>query len=147
MIRDVDDGKVRLAHHTVQQYLISPQASVSSTGFEDVTHRAHFWPELQKLRLDSKSAEVTAGRLCVSYLCFSDFGTAVSCRNDEKKIDLATAFEDRGLISIPAAINLGKHLHSIPYKFFGGQNKFKMPDVDYSKYLNVKPTTISRIQK
>lgn len=90
------------------------------------------------LRCDPRSAEVMAGRLCVTYLCFSDFKTAVSRRTEDQKVDLTTAFKERGPISIPAALGLRKDLHSIPYKFFGGQGKFKMPDIDYSKYLNIK---------
>lgn len=138
VIRDADDGKVRLAHHTVQQYLASPQENILATGLENVTPGAHFWPELQKLRCDFRSAEVMAGRVCVTYLCFSDFGTAVSRRDENKKPDLATAFKDYGPILIPAALGLGRHLHSIPYKFFGSQGKFKVPDIDFTKYLNVK---------
>lgn len=42
VIRDTDDGKVRLAHHTVQQYLVSPQESDSATGFGTINAGAHF---------------------------------------------------------------------------------------------------------
>lgn len=132
VIRDAVSETVRLAHHTVQQYLVSPP------GHEEVTLGAH-WPELSKFRRNSDPAEVMAGSFCVTYLCFSDFETAVSCINDYKKFNLATAFKNRGPISIPAALGLGTNLDSLTYKFFGSQNSFKMPDIDYSKYLNVTP--------
>ena len=141
VVRDTEDGTVCLAHHTVQQYLVSPQERQPATsyeGFEEFTARVHFWPELYKFRCDNTAAEVLAGKLCVTYLCFSDFGTAVSRRQDDKKLNLTTAFRDRGPLSIPAVLGLGKHLHSLPYRFFGAQNTFKMPDIDYSKYLNIK---------
>ena len=136
VIRDADNGNVRLAHHTVQQYLVSPQESVLATELEEVKLGAHFWPELDKLRCDPRSAEGMAGRVCVTYLCFSDFGTAVS-RIDDRKIDVTAAFKGRGPISIPTALGLGKSLNGLPYKFFGSQNNFKMPVIDYSKYLNL----------
>ena len=132
VLRDAVSETVRLAHHTVQQYLVSPPS------YEEVTLGAH-WPELSQFRRNSDRAEEMAGSFCVTYLCFSDFETAVSCINDDYKFNLATAFKDRGPISIPAALGLGKKLHSLPYKFFGSQNNFKMPDIDYSKYLNVTP--------
>ena len=132
VVRDAVSETVRLAHHTVQQYLVSPPS------YEEVTLGAH-WPELSQFRRNSGRAEEMAGSFCVTYLCFSDFETAVSCINDDYKFNLATAFNGRGPISIPAALGLGKKLHSLPYKFFGSRNNFKMPDIDYSKYLNVTP--------
>ena len=142
VVRDIENGIVRLAHHTVQQYLVSSQEIIPYPFIEEseeFTARVDFWPELYKLRCDAKRAEAIAGRLCATYLCFSDFGTAVSRIQDDKKIDLTAAFKDRGFVSIPGALGLGKHLHSLPYKLFGGHKKFKMPDIDYSKYLNLKP--------
>ena len=145
VVRDTEYDNVRLAHHTVQQYLISTQGKLPDTGsggFEESTAptaKVHFWPELYKFRCDPESAEVLAGTLCITYLCFSDFSTAVSRIRDDRKIDLAAAFKDRGPVSIPAALGLGKRFGSLPYMFFGSRNMFKMPDIDYSKYLDVGP--------
>ena len=129
VVRDSDDGQVRQAHHTVKQYLVTPQESARGTSS---TPGAHIWPELQNLRCDPGSAERMAGRLCIIYLSFSDFETNVGFK---KRIDLTAAFKDRGPVSIPTALGLGKYLHKIPYKFFGSEKHFKMPDIDYSKYL------------
>ena len=145
VVRDTENNNVRLAHHTVQQYLVSDQGQLPNTGSEGFKEstapavRGHFWPELYKFRRDPKRAEVLAGTLCITYLCFSDFSTAVSRIRDDRKIDLAAAFNDRGPVSIPAALGLGKHFGSLPYIFFGSRNNFKMPDIDYSKYFNVSP--------
>ena len=145
VVRDTENDNVRLAHHTIQQYLVSAQGRLPDTGsegFEESTapmERVHFWPELYKFRCDPKSAEVLAGTLCMTYLCFSDFSTAVDRIRDDRKIDLAAAFKDRGPVSIPATLGLGKHFGSLPYRFFGSRNNFKMPDIDYSKYLDVGP--------
>lgn len=144
VVRDVENDVeyVRLAHHTVQQYLVAPQDMLSATtfyDFEQLTLGVQFWPELYKFRCNYKDAEILAGKLCVTYLRFSDFGTAMGRIQDDKKFDLTAAFKDRGSVSIPAALGLGKHLQKLPYNFFGSSNNFKMPDIDYSKYLNVKP--------
>ena len=145
VVRDTENDNVRLAHHTVQQYLVFAQGRLQDTGsegFEESTAATaivHFWPELHRFRCDPRSAEVLAGTLCMTYLCFSDFSTAVSRIGDDKKIDLAAAFKDRGPVSIPAALGLGKGFGSLPYKFFGSRNNFKMPDIDYSKYYHVGP--------
>lgn len=139
VVRDADNGEVRLAHHTVLQYLVSAQESALATYLEEHTPGAKYWPELDNFMCDPDSAEVMAGNFCVTYLCFSDFGTAMSCKKDQKRFDLTTAFKDRGPVSIAAALGLGKYLNQLPYKFFGSQNNFKMPEVDYSRYLYVKP--------
>ena len=145
VVRDTENDNVRLAHHTVQQYLVSAQGRLPDERWEALhgsmalTTGIRFWPELDKFRCDPNSAEVLAGALCMTYLCFSDFGTALSRIRDDRKIDLAAAFKDRGPISILAALGLGKHFGSLPYKFFGSRNDFKMPEIDFSKYLDVGP--------
>ena len=147
VVRDTEYDNVRLAHHTVQQYLVSapgrlPDTNTRLEAFQESmapTTGLSFWPELDRLRCDPNSAEVLAGTLCLTYLCFSDFSTAVSRIRDDRKIDLSAAFKDRGPFSIPAALGLGKHFGSLPYRFFGNRNNFKMPDIDYSKYLDVGP--------
>ena len=145
VVRDTENNNVRLAHHTVQQYLVSGQGNLPDTGSEGFeestapTARGHFWPELYRFRCDPKSAEVMAGSLCITYLCFSDFSTAVNRIRDNGKVDLTAAFKGRGPVSIPAALGLGKYFGSLPYMFLGSRNNFKMPDIDYSKYFNVSP--------
>ena len=132
VLRDFDNGHVRLAHHTVHQYLVSPHESVRGTNPDKPTTGAYSWPELQSFRCDHSNAERMAALLCAVYLSFSDFETSVGFK---KRVDLTAAFKDRGPVSIPAALGLGKHLHRIPYKFFGSEKHFKLPDIDYSKYL------------
>lgn len=142
VIRDTENETVRLAHHTVQQYLLTPQDKLPATasqGFGQVTEKSHHWPELYQFNSDPTVADVMAGELCATYLCFSDFGTAISRVQDDEKLNLSAAFRDHGPVTIPTALGLGKHLHSLPYRFFGAHSNFKMPDIDYSKYLNVKP--------
>ncbi len=139
VVRDTENQHVRLAHHTIRQYLTSPGESLFPADLGETTPTGHFWPELYNFMCDSKSAEVMAGKLCATYLCFSDFETALSRIQDERKLDLTAAFKDRGPISIPAALGLRNHLHTLPYKFLGSNNNFKMPDIDYSKYLKVRP--------
>lgn len=139
VVRDVESGRVHLAHHTVQQYLISPQESALAASFADSMPRAPFFAELSRFSHDPHDAERMAASLCVTYLCFSDFERAVSRKVDEKQFNVAAAFKDRGPVSIPAALGLGKYLGRLPYTFFGSRNNIKMPDIDYSKYLKVRP--------
>ena len=146
VVRDTENENVHLVHHTLQQYLSSPQVrehenlpATDFRDFEELTTRLHFWPELDRFRCDPKIAEVMAGRLCVTYLCFSDFRTSLTRLHDNNMVDLSSAFKGRGPVSIPVALGLGNRLHSLPYRFLGGNNNIKMPDIDYSKYLGVKP--------
>ena len=141
--RDVEKEteKVRLAHHTVQQYLVCPQKLRSATSISDLkesTLTEDHWPELYKLRYNSKAAEIMARKICMTYLCFSDFRTAIDHLHN-RKLDITAAFKDRGPVSIPAMLGLGKNLHNLPYRFFGCHNNFEMPTIDYSKYLSVMP--------
>jgi len=57
-----DDGTVRLAHHTVQQFLLEPPTKDSIPEF-------HF---------QQPKANVEAGEICVTYLSFSDFETQIT---------------------------------------------------------------------
>ena len=142
VVRDTESGNVRLAHHTIQQYLTPSRENILHTDmekFDELAPEVQFWPGLYKFRRDAKSAEVMAGRLCITYLSFSDFTTAVACKQDDKKHDLAAALQERGLVSIPAALGLGKHIRNLPYKYFGSHKEFKMPDIDYSKYFKIGP--------
>ena len=136
VVRDTENSNVRLAHHTVQQYLVSSPMRLQAG---ESTASTYFWPELYGFRFDPTSANVMAGELCATYLCFSDFGTTVGCVHDNQKLDLSAAFKDRGPVSIPAALGLGKRLRWLPYKFFGAHGKFKMPEIDYSNYLSIRP--------
>ncbi|KAI9861085.1 MAG: hypothetical protein M1813_005514 [Trichoglossum hirsutum] len=62
VVFDEDDRTVRLAHHTVQQFLLEPPAEDSIPGF-------HF---------QLPQAGVEAGEVCVAYLSFSDFETQIT---------------------------------------------------------------------
>lgn len=141
--RDVEKEteKVCLAHHTVQQYLVCHQKLESATSigeFKESTLTEDYWPELYKLRCNSKAAEIMAGKICMTYLCFSDFRTAIDNIHN-RKMDITAAFRDHGPVSIPAMLGLGKKLHNLPYRFFGCHKDFEMPKIDYSKYLSVMP--------
>jgi hypothetical protein len=58
----LDDRTVRLAHHTVQQFLLEPPTKDSILEF-------HF---------QRSKANVEAGEICVTYLSFSDFETQIT---------------------------------------------------------------------
>ncbi|KAH0538694.1 hypothetical protein FGG08_004711 [Glutinoglossum americanum] len=62
VVFDEDDKTVRLAHHTVQQFLLEPPAECSIPEF-------HF---------QLSQANVEAGEICIVYLSFSDFETQLT---------------------------------------------------------------------
>ncbi|KAI9769861.1 MAG: hypothetical protein M1839_003580 [Geoglossum umbratile] len=62
IVFDEDDKTVRLAHHTVQQFLLEPPIEASIPEF-------HF---------QLSQANVEAGETCVAYLSFSDFETQLT---------------------------------------------------------------------
>lgn len=59
-----DDDTVRLAHHTVQQFLLKPPTQDSIPAF-------HF---------QLSQANIEAGEICIRYLSFSDFETQITTK-------------------------------------------------------------------
>jgi hypothetical protein len=56
------DDTVTFAHHTIQQFLLSPQ-SFNAHGIHQMVH------------LDPTTSSRELGEICIAYLCFSDFET------------------------------------------------------------------------
>ena len=118
LVRDKEDGAVRFAHHTVQQYLVS--APAIGTRFQ-IPPRSE--------------AEAFVGEVCVTYLSFSDFETQVALRTPNVQLEHLGVFKDGGPVSIPSVLGIGKWLFDIPYHLLGGKAKTAPADIDYSKYL------------
>ena len=118
LVRDKEDGAVRFAHYTVQQYLLS--APAIGTRFQ-ISPRSE--------------AEAFVGEICVTYLSFSDFETQVAPRTPNVKLEHLGVHKFGGLVSIPTVLGIGKSLLDIPYRLLGGKPKTAPLDIDYSKYL------------
>jgi Ankyrin repeats (3 copies) len=60
LVFDTDDRTIRLAHYTVQQFLLSESA------------------RSERFRIRQLEAEIEVGEICVAYLSFSDFETQIT---------------------------------------------------------------------
>ena len=118
LVRDKEDGTVRFAHHTVQQYLLS--APAIGTRFQ-IPPRSE--------------AEAFVGEICVTYLSFSDFETQVALRTPNVQLEHRGVLKVGGPVSIPTILGIGKSLLDIPYRLLGGKSKTAPLDIDYGKYL------------
>lgn len=118
LVRDKEDGAVRFAHYTVQQYLLS--APAIGTRFQ----------------ISSRSeAEAYVGEVCVTYLSFSDFETQIALRAPNVQLEHLDVLKVGGPVSIPTVLGIRKSLLDIAYRLFGGTPRTATPDIDYSKYL------------
>ena len=120
MFLDEEEGTVRLAHHTVQQYMLSTPKSSTS-------HQYHF---------QLAEAQLYAGEICVTYLSFSDFETQIT---ESRPRQLASGFfSSAGLAYIPSILGYGSRLFDAWYQLRGGSVKHKSPNIDYMSVLMPK---------
>lgn len=73
VVFDEDDEAVRLAHHTVQQFLLQPPTNGSAPG----------------LQFQLEQADVEVGEICVAYLSFSDFERQITISNPENLLPIS----------------------------------------------------------
>ena len=118
LVRDKEDGAVRFAHYTVQQYLLS--APAIGTRFQ-ISPRSE--------------AEAFVGEVCVTYLSFSDFETQVGLRTPNVQLEHLGVLKVGGPVSIPTVLGIGKWLLDIPYRLLRGKPRTASLNIDYSKYL------------
>ena len=131
LVRDKEDGTVRFAHHTVQQYLLTaPSIKIQQ--------------QLQGTLFRRFEAEAFVGQVCITYLCFSDFETQIARRIPSVQHEHLDISRIGGPVSIPTALGVGKAVTEIPYRFFGGKPSKVPLSIDYSKYLT--PITRTRPQ-
>ena len=124
------NSKVRFAHHSILQYILVDT-------YTDIAVRSS--SEVAQFHFKLAQAEEMACTLCATYLCFSDFESAVAVRNErERKINLVKLFQGRGPISIAGSLGLGAPLHAVLCSILGSQGKVKIPDIDYAKYLKIR---------
>ena len=127
LVRDKEDGTVRFAHYTVQQYLLSEPTI--GTRFQISTH---------------SEAEAYVGGVCITYLSFSDFETQIAQRKPDWHLEQLGVLKVGGPVIIPSVLGIRKSLFDIPYRLLGGHPKTAPLDIDYSKYLT--PNRLTRPQ-
>lgn len=122
LVRDEEETTVRFAHHTVHQYLLSAPVVRDQEGSRfPVSNRSE--------------AEAFVGRVCVTYLCFSDFETQVALRTPKVHLEPVGVLKAGGPARIPTVLGIGKSWLEIPYRLFGGKSNAAPLDIDYSRYL------------
>lgn len=118
VICDREDGIVRFAHHTVQQFLLSDPVGTQESN----------------LQCTEREAELYVGEMSLTYLLFSDFDTQIQVRPAESQhLDIpqvGPAYWISELLGVRAS-NLVQ-----PLRLLGlGSTSSSAPDIDYAKYL------------
>jgi ankyrin repeat protein len=124
-----EDSTVRLAHHTVKQFLLSQRTSVPSSPsflagvtFQDI--------------------EFEIGQLCVTYLCFSDFETQITKREVIAVGAGTDVLQSFVYSQLPASSAFGKLAASV---FSPGWTETPIErrpvPIDLSSYKSDKPMT------
>ena len=126
VIFDEDDKTVRLAHHTVQQFLLRPPMKDSIPEF-------HF---------QLSQADVEAGETCVAYLSFSDFETQITTLEPSNLL-LASAIPGPAAILDRTTSTLGLRDVTIGiFKFTQyirtGSTRQQMPNFDLGKFVKLR---------
>ena len=125
LVRDKEDGTVRFAHHTVQQYLLTAPS---------IKSRQHF--HVPPFRVSPPSeAEAFVGQICITYLCFSDFETQIIRRAPTVQHGPLDIDKFGGPIRIPNALGIGKAVTEIPYRFSGGKPTKARLAINFSRHL------------
>lgn len=126
IVRD-KDSTVRFAHHTVCQFLLQ--------GWLDIQPAFRQYKAASQLCFTKSEAEVTIAEMCATYLCFSDFESALTTTDDQRKLTINTVFKRGGPVAVPGTLGIHRSIYDIPYRIFGGQPSLKVPDIDFAKHV------------
>ena len=129
------DCRVRFAHHTVHQHLLRP-AVQDRSGISplNVDPDGLSSPHLMDYYFTNLQAEFHLAAICATYLCFSDFESAMVKADEEKVVTMQQIFKSGGPLAIPATVGLKRQLFQIPYRFLGGNGEIRLPEIDFLKY-------------
>ena len=104
------DSTVRLAHHTVGQFL-------------EENKRIH------------SQTDAKLGQICLAYLGFSDFKTQVASVTKEEDIFKAHSSKQADLYRIPEILGVGNRLSNFILGLYNRNNKLSLPDVNYAELM------------
>ena len=124
VIRDPQGNSVRFAHHTVLQYLTAAKGSSPA--------------DLASMFFSLNEANIMVGRLCIAYLSFSDFETALT-RRGEQTANIADVLRKSEPRMIPTTVGIPKPMFQIPFRLLGGNNLPSVPNIDINIFLGRKP--------
>ncbi|KAL9013111.1 MAG: hypothetical protein Q9173_002171 [Seirophora scorigena] len=114
---DRQDGIVRFAHHTVQQFLLSDH---------DRTQECN-------LRCTEHEAQLFVGEMCLTYLLFSDFETQVQVRPTQSQGNLPRQAAPAYLVADMLGVRASKLER--PFRFLGLSSSSSAPIIDQAKYM------------
>ncbi|KAI4262632.1 MAG: hypothetical protein L6R42_002196 [Xanthoria sp. 1 TBL-2021] len=124
VIWDREDGIVRFAHHTVQQFLLSDPNGAQESN----------------LKCSDRAAGLYVGEMCLTYLLFSDFETQIQKIRTEQPLDVPQAGP---AYWIPGMLGVRTSKLERPFRLLGLGSSSSAPDIDYAKHLRsacgVKP--------
>lgn len=146
VVRD-RDGTVRFAHHTVRQFLlVKPSATDKIPQTGQAANSQHDQTSVMRadlFKFTKSQAETSIAELCATYLCFSDFETALTTTEKQQNMTINTIFKQGGPVAIPASLGIRRQMYNIPYRFLGGKSDFKVPDIDFVKQVRMKSARVS----
>ncbi|KAL9050613.1 MAG: hypothetical protein Q9206_005021 [Seirophora lacunosa] len=120
VICDREDGIVRFAHHTVQQFLVSDP---------DRTQECN-------LTCTEREAQLFVGEMCLTYLLFSDFETQIQVRPTQSQkrqpIDVPQA---RPAYLLADMVGVRASKLERPFRFLGLSSSSPASAIDAAKYL------------
>ncbi len=127
IVRDETDNTVRFAHYTVQQYL-------------RLKERTDGWYDPSSLVFER--APEFLGRMCITYLSFSDFETQITLRKPAGALEAPGILRSGGPIWIPSILGVGKSIVELVSRLSGVDPARSAPAVDWTRHL--KPRNVEK---
>ena len=101
-----EEGTVSFAHHTVQTFLLSDSPRYHHGDY-------HF---------SSKTANLLAANVCVTYLSFNDFEAQVAVKTqDIINVQSTAGISTGGLHALTKTLGISDSWFTLPYRLFGGE--------------------------
>lgn len=121
VIWDREDGIVRFAHHTVQQFLLHSDQTGKQTG---------------DLQCSNDEAELYVGKICLTYLLFSDFETQIQVRPAQNRTEQPSDVPQAGpAYWIPEMLGVRSSKLELPFRLLGLSPSSSALDIDLGKQL------------
>lgn len=124
MIVDEEDQTVRLAHYTVQQFLLS-------APIEDINPPAYGY------RFQRKEAEQYVGETCIIYLSFNDFETQITRYKNRTKAHMDVI--EKALLGSESIVNSGGLIESTIstiHKLLRPASTYRPSNIDFSRHIS-----------
>lgn len=127
IVRDEDDNTVRLAHYTVQQYILQRESTDKGDGPGDLL---------------IESAPEFLGQMCITYLSFSDFERQLARRKPDDATQAPGILRSGGPVWIPSILGIGNFFSELAYRLSGVNLAASAPTVDWTRHL--EPTIVAK---